>query len=292
MPTHLYPINIEHTTSINDQFDTKQATTALESGRIIFCPNLSFQLQAQEKILLTPKICDTQKKNISYDYQKKRLSGISDQNPHQSSLHLLMHRYAEFAKNLVDKVLPEYQSTLRWGRTSYRPIEIKGRHRSKRQDDTRIHVDAFPSTPVDGLRILRVFCNINPEGQARTWHLGESFTDVLAHFATQLPRYNHLKSKFLHWVKATKSLRSPYDHYMLALHDAMKLDDIYQATFKKHQMDFPAQSTWIVFTDHVSHAALGGQYLLEQTFYLPVSSMIAPTQSPLIQIKKLGLAGM
>jgi hypothetical protein len=37
----------------------------------------------------------------------------------------------------------------------------------------------------------------------------------------------------------------------------------------------------------VSHAALSGQHVLEQTFYIPVSSMLDPTQSPLHTLEKL-----
>lgn len=57
----------------------------------------------------------------------------------------------------------------------------------------------------------------------------------------------------------------------------------------KQRIDFPAHSTWLVFTDHVSHAALSGQFLLEQTFYLPVDAMVAPEKSPLKQWEGTGL---
>jgi len=73
---------------------------------------------------------------------------------------------------------------------------------------------------------------------------------------------------------------------MLHLHDRMKLDKTYQQTLAKQRVDFPPQSTWLVFTDQVSHAALSGQYLLEQTFYLPVEAMDNPTLSPLRQWEK------
>ncbi|PJD91367.1 MAG: hypothetical protein CK424_07020 [Legionella sp.] len=264
----------------------KHPIHCLESGQVIYIPQFSFELETQEQVLLNPVVCDTKKKNISYDYQSQKLGGVSKHNPYQNHLQSMMHRYALFAKTLVDSLLPDYQSALRWGRTSYRPTEIIGRQRSKRQDDTRIHVDAFPATPVQGWRILRVFCNINPDNKPRVWHVGEPFASVLNKFAAQLPTYSPLKAKLLHHVKATKSLRTAYDHYMLHLHDQMKLDDDYQATFEKTRIDFAANSTWIVFTDHVSHAALGGQYLLEQTFYVPVSAMVHPEQSPLKQMEQ------
>ncbi len=184
---------------------------------------------------------------------------------------------------MVDSLFPTYTPHLLWGRTSYRPAEIKGRKTSKRKDDTRVHVDSFAATPVNGLRILRVFCNINPNEEPRIWHLGEPFSKVLTTFSSRIPPYNLTRAKLLKLVKATKTLRSPYDHYMLKLHDTMKLDDDYQQTLNKYRFDFPSQSTWLVFTDQVSHAALSGQFLLEQTFYLPVEAMQKPELSPLKQ---------
>ncbi|MCX7090300.1 MAG: Kdo hydroxylase family protein [Legionellales bacterium] len=261
--------------------------THLESGQIIYLPHLSFHLDVPE--LCHPEICDTKKKNIAYDHQKEKLRGISTQNPYQAQLQTMMHAYADYAKTLVDTLLPTYQTALRWGRTSYRPAEISGRHRSKRQDDTRIHVDAFPATPVQGWRILRVFCNINPNGKPRVWDLGEPFAQVLQQFAAQLSAYQPFKARLLQWFKITKTFRTGYDHYMLALHDQMKLHDTYQANLKKTRFDFPAYSTWVVFTDQVSHAALGGQYLLEQTFYLPVSGMQNPNTSPWQHMVQKGL---
>jgi hypothetical protein len=52
-------------------------------------------------------------------------------------------------------------------------------------------------------------------------------------------------------------------------------------------VDFPAGSTWLAFTDQVSHAAMAGQYQLEQTFLLPVAAMIEPDRSPLRILERL-----
>jgi hypothetical protein len=43
----------------------------------------------------------------------------------------------------------------------------------------------------------------------------------------------------------------------------------------------------MVFTDGVEHAVLEGQYLLEQTFYLPVSAMRDESKAPLRVLEKL-----
>ena len=149
------------------------------------------------------------------------------------------------------------------------------------------HIDSFSASPVYGQRILRVFTNINPYGEPRVWHLGEPFDAVLKRYAKNIPNYNYLVALFLKLIKTTKTRRSPYDHYQIYLHDRMKRDNHYQQTVQKERIDFPANSTWIVFTDQTSHAALAGQFLLEQTFYLPVSAMTHPELSPLKQWEKI-----
>lgn len=287
MTEQLYTIEEPQLTTVTSTIKDN-AFKAIETGHVIYFPHYTFAPNDTEKKLLSESVLHPKHKNISYDYCQKKLGGLSTSlSPEFPQLMTaFVHRFAEYAKELVDTLMPHYTQHLRWGRTSYRPAEVKNRKTSARKDDTRIHIDAFPSTPVNGQRILRVFCNINPHNQPRTWELGEPLPDVLSKLAKSIPRYSPIRAKLLHWVKATKTLRSPYDHFMLNLHDQMKLNDTYRQTLKKQRFDFPAQSTWLVFTDQVSHAALGGQHLLEQTFYLPVSAMKNPEHSPLKQFEK------
>ena len=269
-----------------DEVNPEESTSSLESGNILFFPQHYYHWAEPE--LLSESILDAHHKNVSFDYQKNKLGAFKQEQPGlDKQLIPLMRGYAEFSKQLIEKTVPSYAPHLLWGRTSFRPAQIKGRPSSKRKDDTRLHVDSFASSPVNGLRILRVFCNINPNNEARVWNVGESFSQVLEQFAPRISSYSKLRAHVLNLVKATKSLRSPYDHYMLHLHDTMKLDDQYQSNVSKVQIDFPSQSSWIVFTDHVSHAALSGQYLLEQTFYLPVHKMRHPERSPFYEWKKI-----
>lgn len=273
--------------NLNDS-DRKESITALETGKIIYLPEFDFKLNSFETDFLFNEIVSLKAKNISYDVQQASISGIdfkkSQQNTKQIIL-LMMQRFAAFAKDFVDTCFPRYQSQIQIGRTSFRPNEIQGRLQSKRQNDKLLHIDAFPSTPINGLRILRFFSNINPHSKPRVWHIGEDFTDVLKRFLPKLKPYQSLIAQSLKWLKMTKKLRSPYDHYMLQIHDLMKLDDAYQNTVKKNIYTFEAGSSWMVFTDQVSHAALSGQYALEQTFYVPVSAMNEPKLSPLWQLE-------
>lgn len=279
MNSYLFEQNMEH-------LNQEKSRDLLEEGKVLFFPKYFFP--SVDPILLSEEVLDGSRKNVSYDSHNKKLSAYKKGSEETGTkLNLMMQDFAEFAHQLVKEVLPSYVPHLQWGRTSFRPAQINGRVSSKRKDDTRLHVDSFASSPVNGLRILRVFCNVNPYNEPRVWHLGEPFPVVLEHFAPSISSYNKIKAQILKLIKATKTLRSPYDHYMLHLHDQMKLDDSYQEKVEKMRVDFPAQSTWIVFTDQVSHAALSGQHLLEQTFYLPVDKMGNPELSPLNQWKKI-----
>lgn len=287
MDKRLYTIDAHDLYSITDLI-REQAINSIESGKIIYFPSFSFTVEPHESHLLSSSLLNPKEKNISYDYQSQHLAGLtlSCSDTITTQMQALMHRFAEFTKDVLDKTLPQYSESLRWGRTSYRPAEIKNRKMSKRKDDTRLHVDSFSASPVYGWRIFRIFCNINPHGEPRVWHLGEPFSHLLPKFAPQIPTYSLWRSKVLKFVKTTKTLRSPYDHYMIHLHDKMKSNNEYQRTVNKDRIEFPSNSTWLVFTDHVSHAALSGQFVLEQTFYLPIAAMKNSEFSPLKQWEK------
>ena len=85
----------------------------------------------------------------------------------------------------------------------------------------------------------------------------------------------------------TKGTRSSYDWLMLGLHDSAKLDAEYQQRSPQTEIPFHASSTWICFTDQVMHAALSGQFVLEQTFHLDVSAMAEPSRAPIRVLEKM-----
>jgi hypothetical protein len=193
--------------------------------------------------------------------------------------------FAAQALALVHHLLPSYRAALEQARTSYRPIPVEGRVSSYKQDDRRLHVDAFPSRPTQGRRILRVFSNVHPDGAARVWQIGEPFEAFIARFLPRVRPPWPGQAWLLERLHLTHGRRSRYDHLMLALHDLAKGDDAYQRTAPRIEMAFPAGSTWIAYTDMVVHAAIAGQYLLEQTFHLPVSAMQEPGRAPLRRLE-------
>ena len=173
------------------------------------------------------------------------------------------------------------------GNPSYRPVGVEGRETSWRKDDTRLHVDAFPSNPMHGRRLLRVFHNLNPHGQPRSWRVGEPFEDFARRFLPAIPRPLPGSAALLHALHITKSRRSAYDHYMLQLHDRVKADAAYQRDAPQQAIDFAPGTTWVVYSDQVLHAAMGGQFMMEQTFYLEPTDLQTPASAPLAVLQRL-----
>ena len=200
---------------------------ALEVGKVLYFPRLGFQLLPHELALLTPTILAPKVRNISLDAQG-RIKGVAGDAVAQQAVAAMVARFRAQAQELVHGLLPDYTAALRFAPTSFRPTQVESRVQSWRADDRRMHVDAFPTRPNYGERILRVFTNVNPQGVPRTWRVGEPFEAVARRFLPRAKPYVAWQARALRALRITKSLRSEYDHLMLQLHDGMKADMDYQ----------------------------------------------------------------
>src|SRR5439155_9937119 len=137
----------------------------------------------------------------------------------------------------------------------------------KKRNDL-LHVDAFPTRPTRGGRILRVFTNINPV-ESRRWLTGEPFHQLAPRFADKAGlrefaysansptgKVRQTAVKMLHSAGLPVADRSGYDRFMLHFHDWLKENNAYQQEERaKPVQEFPAGSTGLVCTDGVPHAA-------------------------------------
>jgi hypothetical protein len=267
--------------------DQARALAALESGRVIFLPKLPFQIGKDEQDFLDPSIVAADRKNISLDPGAATCDATLLPPGDSARLAAMMERFARQAQALITGLIPAYAGALERARTSYRPAEIAGRAYSPRHDDKRLHIDAFPTRPMRGRRILRLFSNIAVDGAARDWRVGEPFEPFAEAFLPKVRRAPPGAALALQALRLTKGRRSAYDEAMLGLHDAAKLDDAYQASAPQVPIAFPAGATWFCFTDQVLHAALSGHSALEQTFHLPIAAMVEPERSPLRVLERL-----
>ena len=266
---------------------TRGVEAVVESGRVLSFRHLAFAFADEERRFLDPKWADSKAKNVSVRWPSGELRGARGVAAELVALKALIVRYAEQSEAFALRLFPHYRGHLRRGNTSFRPIDVSGRARSWRQDDTRLHIDAFPSNPMHGTRLLRVFCNVNPNGEPRRWRVGEPFEDharrYLAAMAPPLPGSAWLMAA----TGITKRRRTAYDHYMLQLHDLAKADAAFQSASTQQRVDFAPGTTWVCFSDQVLHAAMGGQHLMEQTFYLDSDALADPASAPLAVLERL-----
>ena len=269
----------------------RQATSSLEDGSVIVLPGLAFAMDAAEVALLDPRILG-KAKNVSYTPWTNKIGGTACTGAEAETIRRVIARYSEAAQRMIRSLFPHYGPTLKVQRASLRPAEIAGRKSSWRKDDTRLHVDAFPTLPTHGERSIRMFCNVIPHGKPRVWRLGEPFEEVARQFLPSIRPPMPGSARLMRLFRLTKKLRTEYDHYMLGLHDAMKSSSDYQSRVGQTPVTFVPGTTWITFTDSVSHAALSGQHQFEQTFALPVAGMLAPEKSPLRVLERLTGRGL
>jgi hypothetical protein len=263
------------------------ALSALERGQILHFPHLAFELKPNEAAILDPRFADPRHRNISLSANGNELVGVTGDDTTAKNIAELLRRFQHCARHLVEGLAPRYQDDLRAAPTSLRLQDVTTRKRSWRADDSRLHVDAFPSRPTLGDRVIRVFSNINQHGAERVWRVGEPFENVARHFLPSMSIQAPGKAWLWNLLCVTKSRRSDYDHLMLELHDAMKADVHYQQRCVQEVAIFAPSSTWICFSDQVSHAAMSGQTLLEQTFFLTPEAMAQPAYAPLRVLERL-----
>ncbi|HEY8609272.1 MAG TPA: Kdo hydroxylase family protein [Noviherbaspirillum sp.] len=258
----------------------KEWIAALEAGKVLYFPRLAFQPDAAERALMKPELLATGIRSITLEAQG-RLKGVNGGPDEQAVVMRMMARFRHQAEQLIASLVPDYMKSIRFATTSYRPLQVETRQQTWRGDDKRLHVDAFAGRPNHGERILRVFANVNPDGVPRVWRVGEPFEDAARRFMPRMEKYRRWHALYLRAMYKTKKVRSEYDHLMLQLHDAMKLDMEYQKTSPQVTMPFPAGSVWVCFSDQTTHAAMSGQHMMEQTLHLPPECQYDPASSPL-----------
>src|SRR5215467_670283 len=260
----------------------------LERGKVLFFRNVPFDLpQADRDFLLSQKQTGSRfHKNISYRPGLDILKGVSSDSPDRERLHGIMRHFSQQAKEFISRLLAPYATKLKMDFASFRPLEEMNRDLPLHKRNDLLHVDAFPTRPTRGARILRFFININPNA-GRVWNIGESFHSFMPRLAKAQKINPPFRSSFVRRLIRTGATlglpvtdRSRYDEYMLYLHDWLKESNDFQQNWPKQQLVFPPGCAWMVYTDGVPHAVLSGQYALEQTFIIPAEVFVTPVVAP------------
>jgi hypothetical protein len=270
----------------------------LEEGNILFFEKTPFQLPQDEvQFLLGQKQSEAgYHKNIAYRPLSDRLTGYARRRgAHKERLHAIMRQYSQTVIGFTGQLVSPYAGLWAVDFASFRSQQEAGRQIRLRARNDLLHVDSFPTRPSNGNRILRVFTNINPT-EPRVWVTSETFDKLVARFvgtgAMPLPRGiawgpKRILTELARAAGLHSLARSPYDDWMLRFHHFLKASQEFQEMCARTQWEFPPQSTWLAFTDMVSHAVLSGQFALEQTFIISRSALVLPEMAPVTVLERI-----
>ena len=275
---------------------------ALEAGGILYFPKTPVQLpRADIEFLLGQQQTGSRlHKNISYKPEIDVLGGVDRKTSPGAvvdQLRDVMRRYSASVEDFLSQFLAPYGKWWILDYASFRPIEEEGRELPVRRRNDLLHTDAFPTRPTRGRRILRFFHNIHPS-RTRDWMVGQPFAQVVGSFVPVQLDIPHPEGPAGRVGKALARAiglgrvwpevkRTPYDEFMMRLHNTMKEDAEFQTRCAKESVQFASGSSWMVYTETVPHAVLAGQYALEQTFLVDPAAMVTPESSPLAILEKM-----
>lgn len=273
----------------------RQCCADLERGGILYFSGIPYELpQADIEFLLSYAARDSRfHKNVSYRPTSDLLRGFGGDSESSHRTHSVMRNYSRNVTSFVARLLAPYSKQWSLDFASFRPLEEAGRPLSLHKRNDLLHVDAFPSRPTRGGRILRVFTNLNLQ-QPRVWDAGLPFPELATQYAQRAGLEEFAKADAGSvWRRALGALgfpvanRSRYDSFMLHFHDWMKENSDLQKTLPRRHVEFPPSSSWLVFTDGLPHAVMSGQFALEQTFIVPITAIVMPELAPIRVLERL-----
>src|SRR5258708_20760040 len=159
----------------------------LERGEVLYYVNCPFPLlQGDDRLfLLQQKLANRAQKNISYDPHTNKVSGFArTSKEHADRLRDLFAAFSSSATTWMSNMFPRYSRGWQLDRVSYRPEEEATRRLRHKARNDLLHVDAFPSRPTNGQRILRLFVNINPV-DSRIWVTSDPFAKLLERYGAK-----------------------------------------------------------------------------------------------------------
>jgi hypothetical protein len=275
----------------------REACAHLERGAILLLPGIPYDFpRADIEFLLQHQAEDSRlHKNVSYRPSEDLLRGFGGSGEEEQHVHSIIRNYSRAVVEFAGRLLAPYAGKWTLDYASFRPLEEAGRELSLHKRGDLLHVDAFPSRPTRGARILRIFTNIHPQ-KNRVWLAGLPFVPLAEQYAEEagLKQYAG-KSAAVRGLLGSftaKARRSTYDTFMLHFHDWMKENSALQSGMPRVQVEFPPNTTWLVYTDTVPHAVLSGQMALEQTFLIPIEAMVTPQVAPLRVLERLAGCAM
>ena len=235
-------------------------------------------------------------KNIAYKPHLDKVTGVNRESADAAErTRRIISAYSRGALGAMSTLFPNYSKYWKVDYASFRPVEEHGRDLPIRHRNDLMHVDAFPTRPTHGDRILRLFTNIHPS-RDRVWGTADTFQAIADKYAVSAGLNDvttwsaGVRRGILgmgHRMGLKVPDRSAYDEFMLRFHNYLKSDQTFQADGQRYTAAFPPGASWITFTDQVAHRALSGQYALEQTCIVPFAAMLEPEFAPVAVLERI-----
>jgi hypothetical protein len=264
---------------------------SLEQGNILTITPTPFIPMADECAFLREQnqALSGKHKNIAYKPNLQKVTGVeSDSSATAERTRDILGAYSQGALKYLSDIFPEYAKVWKVDYASFRPVEEQGRNLPLSHRNDLMHLDAFPTRPTYGGRILRAFTNIHPE-RDRVWGISYPFPTLVDKYAYDAGLMNVVgpTAAARRWLTASgrlvgirSPLRSAYDEFMLKFHHYLKSNEAFQKDGQCSAPAFSPGTTWISFTDQVAHRVISGQYAIEQTCIVPLSAMVLPECAP------------
>jgi hypothetical protein len=275
---------------------------ALEENKIVRFPTSPIPLpdEATLRYLRAELPQSLRLKNVSYHPQGQRLVGMEADASVRERTEQVLREHLDAVSAFLRRVVPHLCGDWTIGKTSFRPIQERGRNLSAHASNELIHVDAGAYGATHGNRILRFFLNVN-ETEDRVWVSKGPVQDVLRRHGAaaglldesgrlRMRIHENFADRLLsssvrglgHLNSLAKVLdSSPYDRAMRQLHNYMKDSESFKSDREGfEEIRFPPGSAWMVFTDGVSHACTAGQFAFVTTMLIRRASLRYPQFAP------------
>jgi hypothetical protein len=280
---------------------SEEIEDAMERGEVVFFDQCPVELPAEPDLRFMrdglPR--ELQVKNISYHPESDSIPRFEAASEVRNRMEQILRTHGRRVEAFLRRSCPDFVPGWTLGTTSFRSIEEQGRKLPPRSSNELVHIDAGAYGATNGARILRFFVNIHPT-RDRVWGTKGSFPALMSRHPelwdaakggkerVEIDKgpldklYSGLigaLSKLYPLVRVIDS--SPYDRSMRRIHNFMKENRMFRDNPEGYkEIYFPPLSSWMVFTDGISHSVLTGQHALVTTVLVPLANCRIPELAP------------
>ncbi|HZF29875.1 MAG TPA: Kdo hydroxylase family protein [Gammaproteobacteria bacterium] len=284
-----------------DAASPQEIEDAMERAEVVFFdrPPVEMPSDADLGFLREGLPRELQVKNISYHPESDSIPRFEAVADVKDRVERILRTHGQRVEQFLRRSVPDFVPKWTLGTTSFRSIEEQGRNLKPRSSNELVHIDAGAYGATNGARILRFFVNIHAT-RDRVWGTKGSFNALMGRHRELWdaakggkPRVDlgkgpldKLYTGLIHVLTQVYPLfqvidSSPYDRSMRRIHNHMKENPAFRDSREGYQeIHFPPMSSWMVFTDGISHSVLTGQHALVTTVLIPLANCRIPELSP------------